>query len=148
MKVLYLVLLILISASCNRSFDSSKSIVNAKKQIRKVMKTQEYAWSQGDITGFMKGYWKSDSLKFVGSRGITYGWQTTLENYKKSYPDTKTMGKLHFDIELIEKLSVDTYYLIGRYTLQREKDKPSGYFNLIWRKIKGNWKIITDMTCG
>ena len=37
----------------------------------------------GDIEGFMEGYIKSDDLKFVGSKGITYGWKQTLENYKR-----------------------------------------------------------------
>jgi ketosteroid isomerase-like protein len=148
MRIIIVALLIIITFSCSRNINNLQSISNAKTQIRKVMKNQEKAWSQGNISDFMAGYWKSDSLKFVGSRGISYGWRTTLENYKKSYPDTKTMGKLHFDIDLIEKLSDDTYYLIGRYTLKREKDAPSGYFNLIWRKINGKWKIITDMTCG
>ena len=29
-----------------------------------------------------------------------------------------------------------------------KNDSPSGYFNLIWKKIDGKWYIITDMTCG
>ena len=119
-----------------------------QNKIISVMKIQEEAWNRGDLTGFMQGYWKSDSLKFVGSRGISYGWNKTLENYKKSYHNKEIMGKLHFDIDLIEKLSEDTYYLIGRYTLTRKNDTPSGYFNLIWKKINGKWFIITDMTCG
>ena len=48
------------------------------------MKTQEVAWSNYDLEGFMKGYWKSDSLKFHGSNGDTYGWDKTLANYKKN----------------------------------------------------------------
>ena len=112
------------------------------------MKNQEEAWNKGDLKGFMRGYWKSDSLKFVGSRGISYGWNNTLGNYKKSYPNKEIMGKLHFDIDLIEKLSEDTYYLIGRYTLTRKNETPTGYFNLIWKNINGKWYIVTDMTCG
>ena len=48
------------------------------------MKTQEVAWSNYDLEGFMKGYWKSDSLKFHGSNGDTYGWDKTLANCKKN----------------------------------------------------------------
>ncbi len=147
MKFVSILIFIAVLASCN-NISSSKSGTNVKEEIKKVMKMQEEAWNNGDIKQFMEGYWKNDSLKFVGSKGITYGWQTTLDNYKKSYPDTTIMGKLHFDIDLIEKLGEDTYYLIGRYKLQREKDEPSGYFNLIWKNINGDWKIITDMTCG
>ena len=148
MKYLSILIIIIALASCNDKMYNTRNETSEKNKIKTVMKMQEKAWNDGDIVKFMQGYWKSDSLKFVGRRGITYGWQTTLDNYKKSYPDTKTMGKLHFEIDLIEKLSNDTYYLIGRYSLKREKDEPGGFFNLIWRKIDGKWKIITDMTCG
>jgi len=44
-------------------------------QVLENMKTQEQSWNKGDVRGFMEYYWKSDSLKFIGSKGITYGWQ-------------------------------------------------------------------------
>jgi hypothetical protein len=146
-QFLFFSILILL-ISCKTTSISNNSDIENKKEIRLVMQMQENAWNQGDIEKFMTGYWKNEKLKFVGSRGISYGWETTLSNYKKSYPNVEIMGKLHFEIDLIERLSDDTYYLIGRYSLQRKNDEPSGYFNLIWRKINGKWKIITDMTCG
>ena len=36
-----------------------------KKAILSVLKSQENAWNQNDLEGFMQGYWKSDSLKFL-----------------------------------------------------------------------------------
>ena len=36
----------------------------------------------------MKGYWNNDSLMFIGRNGVTYGYQNTLMNYKKNYPNT------------------------------------------------------------
>ncbi|MEZ4829901.1 MAG: hypothetical protein R3C61_27005 [Bacteroidia bacterium] len=51
--------------------------------ILSVFEDQEKAWNAGDIDRFMKGYWKSDSLTFIGSSGITYGWTQTRDNYKK-----------------------------------------------------------------
>ncbi len=148
MKYFYIITLLSILFSCGKTTERSDPESKVKSKLLQIMHIQEKAWSKGDINLFMQGYWQSDSLKFVGSHGINFGWKTTLKNYKESYPNTKTMGKLHFEIDYIEKLSSDTYYLIGRYTLIRENDKPSGYFNLIWRKINGKWKIVTDMTCG
>ncbi|HEB61573.1 MAG TPA: nuclear transport factor 2 family protein [Bacteroidetes bacterium] len=148
MKNIFFVILLIFVSSCSHKTIVKNNSVSPEESIRNVMKMQENAWNRGDLTAFMQGYWKSDSLKFVGSRGISYGWNNTLENYKKSYPNTEIMGKLHFDIDLIEKLSEDTYYLIGRYTLTRKNDTPAGYFNLIWKNINGKWYIVTDMTCG
>ena len=58
--------------------------------IRKVLSTQEAAWNAGNIENFMKGYWINDSMMFIG-KSLTYGWQKTLDNYKKRYPDTAAM---------------------------------------------------------
>lgn len=119
-----------------------------RSTIRQVMSAQENAWNRGDLEGFMQGYWKSDKLKFIGRNGIRYGWDNTLKAYKKGYPDRATMGKLHFEIESLEPLGKNSYYMVGQYKLLRSHDQPSGYFTLVWKKIDGHWKIISDMTCG
>jgi hypothetical protein len=45
--------------------------------IRNAMNEQLSAWNLGNIDLFMTTYWRSDSLKFIGKNGITYGWQNT-----------------------------------------------------------------------
>ncbi len=114
--------------------------------IRAAMGEQEQAWNQGDIDAFMEHYWKSEDLQFIGSRGPTYGWQTTLENYKKNYPDRDAMGKLRFDILNINRRDKKVISVLGKFTLERKNDQPSGYFLLIWQKIKGKWVIVADHT--
>lgn len=114
--------------------------------IRQVMHTQQEAWNRADIETFMEGYWKSDSLKFIGRNGITYGWQTTLDNYKKSYPTPDAMGKLTFTILTLDILSETSAFMIGRWHLKRASDEPGGHFTLLWRKINGKWVIIADHT--
>jgi ketosteroid isomerase-like protein len=112
--------------------------------IRKVLDNQIKAWNKGDIEGFMQGYWKNDSLMFIGKKGIIWGWQTTLENYKKNYPDTTAMGKLSFDIILVKKLSPDYYYIVGKWMLSRSIGDLSGHYNLLFKKINGTWLIVAD----
>lgn len=117
-----------------------------KQAILKVMDDQQNAWNQADIQRFMEGYWKSGDLKFVGKNGISYGWDTTLKNYKKSYPDAKAMGKLTFTILHLEKLSGDEAFMIGKFHLKREKDELNGHFTLLWKKMNGQWLIVVDHT--
>ena len=112
--------------------------------IRKVLDNQVKAWNKGDIEGFMQGYWKNDSLMFIGKKGINWGWQTTLENYKKNYPDTTAMGKLSFDIILVKKLSPEYYYIVGKWMLSRSIGDLSGHYNLLFKKINGTWLIVAD----
>ncbi|KAA9041669.1 DUF4440 domain-containing protein [Ginsengibacter hankyongi] len=117
-----------------------------KIAIRKVLSTQVNAWNSGSIDDFMKGYWQNDSLMFIGKSGITYGWHTTLNNYKKHYPDTASMGRLNFDVLEMKPLSSLYYYVIGKWDLQRSSGSLGGYFTLLFKKIKTNWFIIADHT--
>ncbi|MBB5397924.1 DUF4440 domain-containing protein [Mucilaginibacter sp. AK015] len=117
-----------------------------KQAIIAVLNTQQAAWNKGDIEGFMQGYWKSDSLMFIGKRGPTYGWQQTMDNYKNGYPDRAAMGKLTFRIDKVEILGTRDAFVMGAWSLAREKDAPGGYFTLWFRKINGEWKVICDHT--
>ena len=116
----------------------------AEAAIRAVLREQEKAWNAGDLEGFMAGYWQSDSLRFIGSRGLTYGWQQTLANYQKSYPDRAAMGTLTFTIRSVEKLSRRSAYVIGQWRLARVAGDLSGFYTLLWRKIGGKWVIVAD----
>lgn len=143
---LYAVLLAMIVVSCN----TVKQIPNdrAESDIKAVMKMQERAWSDGDVYQFMEGYWKSENLSFVGKSGINKGWQTTLNNYIKGYPSKDAMGTLTFDVLEMNRISADAYHMIGRYTLIRKADRPTGLFTLIWKYIDGKWLIVSDHTSG
>ncbi len=121
---------------------------NIETSIKARLMNQQKAWNEGNIEEFMQTYWNSSELTFIGSRGPTYGWQKTLENYRKGYPDKKAMGRLHFDIIETRVISQDAAYVIGKFTLFREKDEPSGYFTLLWRKMENQWYIISDHTSG
>ncbi|NQZ75352.1 MAG: nuclear transport factor 2 family protein [Ekhidna sp.] len=112
--------------------------------IRKVLADQQACWNEGDLECFMEGYWKSDRLIFIGSKGVTYGWQKTLDNYKSSYPNRTAMGQLTFDLISLEPLSEDFWSVIGKWTLNRENDRLSGHFSLIFRRLGQEWVIISD----
>lgn len=116
----------------------------AARAIRKVMDEQVVAWNKGDLEGFMQGYWRSDKLKFVSRDRITYGWQPTLDNYRKTYGSPGMMGKLTFSDLEITVLSRSAAFVVGSWSLAREKDNPKGKFTLLFRKFKQGWRIVTD----
>jgi len=145
-----MIVMSVVLASLFFSCSTTKQIAyeTAKSDIAAVMKMQEKAWSEGNVHQFMEGYWKSEDLSFVGRSGINKGWQTTLDNYIKGYPTKDAMGKLTFDIIELNKISNHAYHMIGRYTLVRKEDKPTGLFTLIWKYIDGQWVIVSDHTSG
>ena len=113
-------------------------------KILQIMSAQEKAWNEGNIQQFMKGYWENDSLVFVGKSGLTYGYNNTLANYKKGYPDKTYMGKLKFTILSMQPLGKQFYRVIGKWELTRTVGNLSGHYTLLLQKINGEWKIISD----
>lgn len=117
-----------------------------RTRILERMAAQESAWNEGDIEGFMQAYWPSDSLLFVGSRGPSWGWQTTLDNYKASYPDRTAMGALTFGVEDLTFAGPNHALMLGSWRLDRTAglDTLSGWFSLVWERKNGDWVIIRD----
>lgn len=133
----------LLSLQYANAFDVDE---NEKDRIVKKMDKQVVCWNNGDIPCFMQYYWQSDSLKFVGKNGITYGWQNTLNRYLEKYPDKKAMGQLAFKIIHVEDINDGMILVTGSWKLEKETEEVGGYYTLIWKKIDNKWFIIYDHT--
>lgn len=116
----------------------------AEKQIRALLAAQTEAWNKGNLEGFMQPYWQSDSLMFVGKSGVVWGWQQTLDNYKKGYPNKAAMGTLSFDIIQVKPLAADCYFVVGKWMLKRTIGDVSGHYTLLLQRMNGEWKIVAD----
>lgn len=112
--------------------------------VTAILSEQSSAWNRGNIEQFMKGYWENDSLVFIGKKGLTYGWNNTLVNYKKSYPDATAMGQLQFTILFVKPLSKQYQEVVGKWHLTRKDGNLEGHFTLLFKKINGTWVIVMD----
>jgi ketosteroid isomerase-like protein len=133
--------MVLLLFSCSEIHPTNKE---AELKIKKLMSEQQAAWNNGDLEEFMQPYQKNDELKFVGKSGLNKGWQTTLDNYKKSYPDKEKMGTLLFENLEFEPLGTVHFLVIGKWNLFRKSDTLSGHYSLVWEKQEHGWKIIAD----
>ncbi len=115
-------------------------------QILTVLETQRQAWNNFDIDEFMQGYLKSDKLVFSGSNGPIYGWNFVKDRYLKTYSSNELMGYLDFEINDLFLVSKKVALLIGKFNIKRDNENLSGYFTLVFKKIKGNWYIVSDHT--
>ena len=138
----------LASTGCSTARQTAASNpAEARRAIVQVLTTQTAAWNRGNITGFMQGYWQSDSLVFIGRKGPTYGWQPTLVNYQKSYPDASAMGQLDFSGLRVSLLMPGAAQVVGRWHLARPvAGDLQGYFLLVLRQIDGKWLVVADHT--
>ena len=141
-------LLLLIAAlvfSCQTDTAESLDKEAVENHIKALMQEQQECWNAGDIPCFMKHYWQSPELMFIGKSGVTYGWQQTLDNYNKSYPSPEAMGQLTFDFVKVEVVSAESTFVVGKWHLDRSEDELGGHFTLLWKKLdSGDWVIVAD----
>jgi len=119
---------------------------SAQAEIRGLLDAQVAAWNRGDLQAFMESYWKSPQTAYVGSSGVMRGWEVVLERYRRVYPDRRAMGTVKFSDVEITLLSPDSAFVLGRWQLEREQDRPGGVFTLIVRKFPEGWRIVLDHT--
>jgi hypothetical protein len=115
-----------------------------EKQILHILDQQTKAWNAGDFDRFMIGYLESDSLMYIGKNGVTYGFQSTLANYKKNYAGADRMGQLSFDILHVKKLGKKHYLVVGKWKLKRTAGDVGGHYTLTFEKRNRAWVIIAD----
>ncbi|MEL6898145.1 MAG: nuclear transport factor 2 family protein, partial [Planctomycetota bacterium] len=134
-----------LAATPTNDADAS-AVSTVESSIRSVLDDQVRAWNNGDIPGFMRGYWESPQLSFASGGTMTSGWAATMQRYKRRYTDAKTMGTLQFDDLSVHPFGTQHAYVTGQWTLTRENDKPRGRFTLLFQKMPIGWRIIHDHT--
>ena len=135
------------SMNNTNTIDAIKQAPNEIHAIKKILTSQQDCWNNGDIDGFMQGYWNSEELIFTSlNHKPTYGWKNTLERYRNSYPNKESMGEFKFEILDLKLTSSSTSTVKGKWELIRENDNPNGLFWLAIDKIDANWLIIKDST--
>lgn len=117
-----------------------------KKGILLNFQRQEDCWNKQDIDCFMEAYSKTNPVQAISSKGIVYGYDRILSNYKEKYYPDGTVGHLSFDQFNFRKLTGKLYFVVGRYNLKLEERVKlvQGWFSVIMKKEKGRWVILTD----
>lgn len=118
----------------------------AESLIRGVLAAQAAAWNEGDLNGFMAGYWNSPELSFVAGVDVTKGWAATLKRYQTRYGGQGDLGRLSFHNLDIKMLGDEAAIVIGRYALDKSGALSSGAFTLVMRRFEGRWRIVHDHT--
>jgi ketosteroid isomerase-like protein len=144
MKIMLAFICLTLVCGCKETDNQQVNVEKELKIIKNSMEEQQNSWNRGDISAFMKWYWKSDSLTFIGSKGLTHGWNQTLANYQKSYPTPEAMGRLQFTNLEMQVLNAQNAYVIGKWELFRQSDTLSGHYSLLWKKIGESWFIVAD----
>lgn len=115
--------------------------------VTDVLANQAAAWNRGDLTGYMDGYAKLDTLVFTSGGKIRKGWQATFDAYKAKYDTAPgTMGHLEFEILQVDNLGADGAIVLGNWKLTGAEHPGSGVFTVIFERRPEGWKIVHDHT--
>jgi ketosteroid isomerase-like protein len=117
-----------------------------ERAIEKILLDQVVAWNAGDIDGYMRGYWNSDSTVFVSGGTLTRGYNGVLSRYKKSYDTREKMGKLEFTELQVRMITQTLGVATGVWRLHRANDQPWGRFTLLVENKSEGWRIVHDHT--
>ena len=114
--------------------------------VQRLLDAQVAAWNLGDLEGFMKGYWKSDSLTFYSGGNVSHGWQATLDGYRKRYQsDGREMGTLVFDLHDVTLPARGQALVRGGWSLKLKEGEPRGLFTLWLRWFPdAGWRVVHD----
>ena len=118
--------------------------------IKHILVSQIEAWNNGNLQGYMAGYWHSPDLIFFSGTTVTKGWESTLQRYQQRYKgEGKEMGQLEFQDLNIDLLSRRAAVVTGKWQLtMADGKKPGGLFTLIFKRVQGGWHIVHDHTSG
>jgi ketosteroid isomerase-like protein len=132
------------ASSTEPAFDAGA----AAAAVRAVLAEQVTAWNRGDLEAFMQGYVQTDSLRFASGGTVQRGWQTTLDRYRRTYPDGQAMGTLAFEDLDVRILGPRWAVVFGRWQLAREAGLPDlgGLFTLLFERRPEGWRIVHDHT--
>ena len=118
--------------------------------VRATLDAQVAAWNAGSVRGFMDGYARTDTLRFLSGGTVREGWEEALYGYVRGYPDAAAMGQLAFTDLHVHPLSARNALAWGRWRLQRDGDAegagPGGLFTLVLAATPDGWRVVHDHT--
>ncbi len=117
---------------------------SAEQAIRHLLSGSRDAWNRGDLTGYMKTYWRDERVRHVFNDDITIGYSASEERYRTRYPDPNNMGAISGSELDIQILGPEAASAFGRWRFEHGEVVFNGVVTLVFRKIDDTWVIVHD----
>ena len=115
-----------------------------EQAIRHVLSVSRDAWNRGDLTGYMKSYWRDERVRHVFNDDITIGYSAIEERYRSRYPDPNNMGAISGSELDVQILGPEAASAFGRWRFEHGEVVLNGVVTLVFRKIDDTWVIVHD----
>jgi beta-aspartyl-peptidase (threonine type) len=110
-----------------------------------LLSQSEAAWNGGDLEGFLLWYQRGPETTFLGSTGLTRGWETIRARYAARFEAGAARDSLRFEDLVTRPLAPRLGLATARYVLfQGDSVTASGVFTLIVEQKPEGWRIVHD----
>lgn len=110
--------------------------------VKSTVMAQAAAWNDGDLAGFMNGFWNDPGFVFIAGSTVTRGWQETYNRYRDSYGESGDLGRLQYSDLDAKMLAPESASVVGRYAFTRGPASSSGALTLVLRRFEGAWRVV------
>lgn len=106
------------------------------------------SWNMGDLDGFLSWYKQGPETTFLGSSGLTHGWDAIRDRYVTNYfAPGAVRDSLRFEELETRPLAGWLGLATARYVLFRgDSVTATGVFTLIVENTPEGWRIIHDQS--
>ena len=121
---------------------SSKQAISL--EVRKAFDAWGEAWNNGDIDGYLEGYFDSPETRVTYNTKVIRGKQVLVDMNKSHFASPEAMGKLsttHFEVEPIGEMDAVVF---GKMKREGGASPVDAVFTAHVRKIEGEWRIISE----
>lgn len=143
------VLTLLALEGCRGSEERAEALDPAVLQaaVGELLTRSEEAWNGGDLAGFVDWYRRGPETTFLGSAGLTHGWEAIRERYADRFAPGATRDSLRFEDLETRPLAPNLGLATARYVLfQGDSVMATGVFTLIVQRTPEGWRIIHDQS--
>lgn len=110
--------------------------------VRATVMAQAAAWNDGDLAGFMNGFWNSPDFTLISGTTVTKGWSETYKRYREGYGESGDLGRLVYSDVDVKMIAEDTASVVGRFAYRRGAASSAGAMTLVLRRIEGAWRVV------
>ena len=117
---------------------------NSTSAIHDAFDTWTAAWNNGDLDGYLAGYWESEQTRYISNGKVIQGHAAIVAHYKSRLGESADFGRLEllqFEVELLGERDA---LVFGRFCHTHNDTAVTGAFTIHLRNFDGTWLIVLD----
>lgn len=102
------------------------------------------AWNNGDLEGYLEGYWDSEQTRYVSNAQVVRGKAAIVAGYRSRFPRSEALGTLALQHIEVEAIGEQDALIFGVMAHTLDETTREVAFTVHVRQIDGTWRIVSD----